>query len=216
MGFRMSDAKISVSLDVEPAEDRLDQIEKRLKEDAEKLKKVAKEEKNKSNRQGRSAKKGKGKLRKMGARVKKETRSVIPYAGIVAAGAAVIEYGGERLVDVFDEGMKASMPGGAYFKDMREGIVEDMKDGLKKVVDKVSEFKGWVDGNMRAKDAIVDIVRSSTGLGLPVDETFLVSHYQNMFKIGQMQSELRDNVKRATLKNMGASIEATFKKAAGG
>lgn len=208
MAAKLQDAKITVRVDTEGAESALEGMEKRLKKDQNQIKKTAKGQ---SDRE----KKGKAKRSKLLAGAKGFVKSglsmgAIPYAQTIDFAASLIEYGGPAAITAIDEMMKDKLGDIPFADDLRESIVGGLQEGMNEVSEKITELRAKVMALEDAKQIGLDMMKSSVGLGIPLDSDFVAKHLKESIQISEAQSVMQANMKKYMLQNLAKSAGKVF------
>lgn len=216
MAAKLSDAKITVRLDTEAADEKLTKIEGKLKKDEKAIKAVEKKQKGKGQAGflGGAKKRGKSVAKaSMAGGVSGGITGVlnlIPFKDEIGAAISIVEHVNPMLIGFMDE-LKASIPDIPIFKEFSDNLIELEQKKLKAISQTIKEVKVKLEAIDYAQKSASDLVRTATGLGVPVDAGFIMEHTATMLEIGTVKARLAKTIRDVSHRNLGSSVAKTFK-----
>jgi hypothetical protein len=218
MATKLTDAKITVRIDTEGAEEKLDKIEDKLKKDE---KEIAKAEKKQKRGAARAMGRGGGAAGRGGGGRGGRARAamsggitgvlnIIPFKDEIMAIIRIVEVVNPMLVGVMDE-IKSAIPDIPVIKDLLDTVLTMEQKKLKAISQTINEVQVKVAAVEFAQQGASDVVRAATGLGARVDVGFVVEHTKTLLEIGEVKARMSEVIKDVAGRNFGVSAAKTFK-----
>lgn len=225
MATNLNDAKITVRLDTDQAEGKLDNLESKLKKDEKAIKDAERKQKRAGGAPGAAgaaAPRGKrgakgqrgatGKAAGIGKMVGVSAiMSAIPFGGVIDFAASVAEFG-SPFQQALVEQIIPDLPAMKGLKGLMAGTGRTGIPNPAHIGDAITWLRSKMEAVQVAKEGAGDIIRASTGLGEPIDGAFLVDHTVKLFEIADVQAKMRATIKKAQMRNMGKALGSTFRK----